>query len=90
MATPPVALGLLSLSNPNPGESLGALFQTVGFTQLANATGNPAMSVPLSWDADGLPIGAQFMARMNDEATLFRLAAQLEEARPWFSRRPPC
>jgi Asp-tRNA(Asn)/Glu-tRNA(Gln) amidotransferase A subunit family amidase len=88
LATPPVELGRLSLSNPNPGESLGALFQTVGFTQLANATGNPAMSVPLYWDGDGLPIGAQFMARMNDEATLFRLATQLEEARPWFSRRP--
>jgi Asp-tRNA(Asn)/Glu-tRNA(Gln) amidotransferase A subunit family amidase len=89
LATPPVELGRLSLSNPNPGESLGALFQTVGFTQLANATGNPAMSVPLFWDADGVPIGAQFMARMNDEATLFRLAAPLEEARPWFPRRPP-
>jgi Asp-tRNA(Asn)/Glu-tRNA(Gln) amidotransferase A subunit family amidase len=89
LATPPVALGVLSLSNPNPAESLGTLFQTVGFTQLANATGNPAMSVPLFWDADGLPIGSHFIARMNDEATLFRLAAQLEAARPWFERRPP-
>jgi amidase/6-aminohexanoate-cyclic-dimer hydrolase len=89
LATPPVALGVLSLSNPNPAQSLGALFQTVGFTQLANATGNPAMSVPLFWDADGLPIGSHFIARMNDEATLFRLAAQLEAARPWFERRPP-
>ncbi len=88
LATPPVPLGRLSLSNPNPAESLGTLFQTVGFTQLANATGNPAMSVPLFWDADGLPIGTQFMGRMNDEATLFRLAAQLEGARPWFARRP--
>jgi Asp-tRNA(Asn)/Glu-tRNA(Gln) amidotransferase A subunit family amidase len=47
------------------------------------------MSVPLFWDADGLPIGSHFIARMNDEATLFRLAAQLEAARPWFERRPP-
>jgi len=89
LATPPVALGVLSLSNPNPGESLGTLFQTVGFTQLLNATGNPAMSVPLYWDDDGLPIGSQFVGRMDDEATLFRLAAQLETARPWFERRPP-
>ena len=80
---------MLSLSNPNPGESIRTLFQTVGFTQLANATGNPAMSVPLYWDADGLPIGSHFIGRMDDEATLFRLAAQLEEARPWFDRRPP-
>ena len=89
LATPPVALGVLSLSNPNPAESVRTLFQTVGYTQLLNATGNPAMSVPLFWDGDGLPIGSQFAGRMNDEATLFRLAAQLEEARPWFDRRPP-
>ncbi len=89
LATPPVALGVLSLSNPNPGQSLATLFQTVGFTQLANATGNPAMSVPLLWDGDGLPIGSQFVGRMDDEATLFRLAAQLEAARPWSERRPP-
>jgi amidase/6-aminohexanoate-cyclic-dimer hydrolase len=89
LAVPPPPLGVLSLSNPNPGESVATLFQTVGFTQLANAAGNPAMSVPLTWDADGLPIGAQFMGRMDDEATLFRLAAQLEQARPWFERRPP-
>jgi len=89
LAVPPVPLGVLSLSNPNPGESVRTLFQTTGYTQLANAAGNPAMSVPLHWDAEGLPIGVQFMGRMNDEATLFRLAAQLEEARPWFERRPP-
>jgi Asp-tRNA(Asn)/Glu-tRNA(Gln) amidotransferase A subunit family amidase len=89
MAVPPVPLGVLSLSNPNPGESLATLFQTVGYTQLANATGNPAMSVPLFWDGEGLPIGSQFVGRMDDEATLFRLAAQLEQARPWFDRRPP-
>jgi Asp-tRNA(Asn)/Glu-tRNA(Gln) amidotransferase A subunit family amidase len=89
LGVPPVPLGVLSLSNPNPGEALGTLFQTVGYTQLANATGNPAMSVPLFWDAEGLPIGSQFIGRMDDEATLLRLAAQLEEARPWFERRPP-
>jgi amidase len=89
LATPPVALGVLSLSNPNPAEAVRTLFQTVGYTQLVNATGNPAISVPLFWDADGLPIGSQFVGRMDDEATLFRLAAQLEEARPWFDRRPP-
>jgi amidase len=58
------------------------------FTQLANITGLPAMSVPLHWTRDGLPAGVQFMARIGNEAVLFRLAAQLEAERPWFHKRP--
>ena len=53
---------------------------------VANITGNPAMSVPLWWNADGLPIGVHVLGRFGDEATLFRLAAQLEAARPWAGR----
>lgn len=58
-------------------------------TQLFNQTGQPAMSVPLYWNAQGLPIGTQFAARFGDEATLFRLGAALEQARPWAERKPP-
>ncbi len=63
-------------------------FAYIPFTPLFNATGQPAMSVPLHWNAAGLPIGMQFVARLGADATLFRLGGQLERARPWFDRRP--
>jgi amidase len=62
--------------------------QYVPFTQLANLTGTPAMSVPLHWTADGLPLGVQFVARFGEEDRLLQLGRQLEQARPWFSRLP--
>jgi amidase/6-aminohexanoate-cyclic-dimer hydrolase len=88
MAAPPSRLGVLSLSNAAAPEYLETLNQSVGFTQLMNVTGCPAMSVPLSWNGDGLPIGIQYAGRFGDEGTLYRLAGQLERARPWFERRP--
>jgi amidase len=62
------------------------IFDYIPFTPLFNFTGQPAMSVPLHWNAAGLPIGMQFVGRFGDEATLFRLAGQLEQAKPWFDR----
>jgi amidase len=58
------------------------------FTQLANLCGLPAMSAPLYWTSDEMPLGVQFIGPFGDEATLFRLAGQLETARPWFERKP--
>ncbi len=60
------------------------------FTALYNVTGQPALSVPLHWTDDGLPVGTMLVGRPADEVTLIALAAQLEEARPWADRHPPC
>jgi amidase len=69
--------------------SVRRIFTFVPFTPLANVTGQPSMNVPLHWNAAGLPIGTMFTGRFGDEATLFRLAGQLEAARPWREKRPP-
>lgn len=65
------------------------LFDYCPFTPLFNATGQPAISLPLGWSSDGLPIGVQFVAAYGKEYLLYRLAGQLEAARPWINKRPP-
>ena len=78
-------LGVLGVIKPLAAKT----FEYIPFTPLFNATGQPAMSVPLHWNDAGLPVGVQFVARLGADALLFRLAAQLERAQPWFDRRPP-
>ena len=63
-------------------------FEFVPWTPVFNVTGQPAMSVPLHWNAQGLPIGMHFVSKWGDEATLFRLAGQLEKEKPWFDKAP--
>ena len=61
----------------------------MSFTSPFDLTGQPAISLPLHWNADGLPIGVQLVARYGREDVLLRLAAQLEAAQPWAERTPP-
>ena len=69
-------------------EKVHGALRHIPFTELANLTGTPAMSVPLHWTPDGMPLGVHFMAAPSQEGLLFRLAAQLEQAQPWFHRVP--
>ena len=87
--TPPPPLGFLDPMNVRAGEFNRRQGQTFGLTPIANLTGQPAMSVPMGLSNDRLPLAMMFSARYGDEATLFRLAAQLEQAHPWIDRKPP-
>ncbi len=88
VAEPPPPLGSFDATPDDPLRGFMRAAMFVPFTPLANATGQPAMSVPLFWNGGGLPVGTHWVGRFGDEATLFRLAAQLEAARPWADRRP--
>lgn len=88
LAKPPIEHGILSLSRADVAGFIADLAAFMPFTPLANLTGQPAMSVPLHWTSDGLPVGVQFLGRFGEEATLFRLAGQLEKSQPWSDKRP--
>jgi len=88
LATLPVELGWIDMMLDDFDEYWKRVFTFSPFTVWFNLTGQPAMMLPIGRAAD-LPVAVQLVGRYGDEATLFRLAAQLEAARPWFGRRPP-
>ena len=89
LGEPPVPLGTFDAQPDNPLHGFFRAGQFVPSLAQFNITGQPAISLPLSWNAEGLPIGSQLVAAYGREDLLLRVAAQLEQARPWSDRRPP-
>ncbi|MBV9331142.1 MAG: amidase [Alphaproteobacteria bacterium] len=83
LGLPPVPLGTFDMEERDPVKAFAPLIDYVPFTAMQNVTGQPAINIPLHWNAQGLPIGVQLVSRFGDEETLLRLAAQLEKASPW-------
>ncbi len=88
-AEPPLPVGVLNMEREDLGDMFKQMIAFIPYTGIYNLTGQPSANVPLHWNDAGLPIGTMFTARYGHEATLFRLAAQLEQARPWKDRYPP-
>jgi len=86
---PPLAGAVLEAQLAAPDQPVLDVLRSVSFTAFGNVTGLPAVSLPLHWSEEGLPVGVQITAGPWEEARLIALAAQLEAARPWAERRPP-
>ncbi len=89
LAEPPVPLGTFNTDPAAPMAPMARAGQYVPFTPAFNSSGQPAISLPLHWTAEGLPVGVQLVAAYGREDILIRVAAQLEQAAPWAHRRPP-
>ena len=89
LCSPPLRIGELNTMSDDLSHIAPILRRYMPGTAMFNMSGQPAMSVPLAWNKAGLPLGMIFSAKRGDEGTLFRLAAQLEQARPWKNRLPP-
>ncbi len=87
LASPPVPVGYFD--EVDPAENFERQKRFTPYTALYNISGQPAVSLPLHWNSDGLPVGVMLAGRMGDEATLISLSAQIEAARPWRDRHPP-
>ena len=88
LAQPPIRNGILDLGERDALKGFLPLADYAPFPLVQNLTGQPSLSLPLHWSSEGLPIGMLFTARFGDEATLYRLAAQLESAKPWANKHP--
>jgi amidase len=88
LCLPPVELGKVDMMTKDFQAYRELLGRYIPGTSMFNMSGQPSMSVPLAWSKAGLPLGMMFSARYGDEATLFRLAGQLEQERPWKDRKP--
>lgn len=89
LGTVPPLLGHFDAATTSGSVVMDRFMEFLPFTPFANMTGEPAMTVPLHWSANGLPVGVQFQAGYDKDGLLFSLAAELEQARPWAERRPP-
>jgi len=89
LCLPPLRIGELNPMSRDLSYIAPILRRYMPGTSMFNMSGQPSMSVPLAWNTAGLPLGMMFSARFGDEATLFRLAAQLEQERPWKDKMPP-
>jgi amidase len=89
VAAPPPVVGDFARTLQEAPHEVARILDKIPFTPTWNQTGQPAVSIPLSQSDDGLPVGVQLVGRPADEATLIRVSAQLEQAKPWADRRPP-